>query len=114
MEHEMVWRPELDVYEDLEGFVLCLALPGVREEEIEIIGEATTLTVRGVRGLPVPGDATAHRLELRRGAFERRVRLPVGVDLERTRSQLRDGLLVIHVPKTEPAVRVKIDVRARR
>jgi HSP20 family protein len=107
------WRPEVDIYEDREGFVLVVALPGVREDEIEITGAGTTLTVAGTRSLPVPPNATTHRIELLRGRFERRVRLPAGVDLGKARSQLREGLLVIQVPKTERAVRVRIDVKTR-
>jgi HSP20 family protein len=111
VEHGVGWRPELDIYEDRGGFVLCLAVPGVGQEDIDVFAEGQTLTVGGTRKLPIPNDATTHRVELPRGRFQRQIRLPAGADLSGARTQLKDGLLLIHVPKVARETRVKVDIR---
>lgn len=93
------WRPDLDVYEDPFGFMVALAVPAVRREDIEVTAVGTLVTIRGTRTLPVPTNATTHRIEMARGRFERRVRLPATADPSRARTALEDGLLLVRVPK---------------
>lgn len=112
VEHDIGWRPELDIYEDRSGFVLCLAVPGVRQEDIDVFAEGQTLTVGGARQLPIPPGATTHRVELPRGRFQRQIRLPAGADLTGASTQLNDGLLLIHVPKVARGGRLKVDIRS--
>lgn len=97
------WRPELDIYEDGLGFMLCLAVPGVRRHDVEVIADGGVVAIRGEKTLPVPVDATTHRIEMPRGRFERRVRLPATADPSRARTVLEDGLLFVRVPKTGAA-----------
>lgn len=102
------WRPEVDVFERPEGFLLCFALPGVREEEIEVLVAGEMLTVRGVRGLAATTEAIPRQLELPRGRFERKVRLPGTIQAEEVRTQLTQGLLLVHMPWPRGYVRVKV------
>ena len=73
------WEPPVDVLET-EGEVLVLvALPGVEPDQVETVIEGCCLVVTGQRVLPTElATAVIHRLELPRGRFERRVRLPGG------------------------------------
>lgn len=106
------WRPDLDVYEDSDGFLLLFAVPGVRQEDVEILATGTTVTIGGGRSLPVPANATTHRIEVPRGRFERSVRLPAGADPSGAQTQLKDGLLLVRVPK-KGAVPVQVQVQVR-
>jgi HSP20 family protein len=98
---EVDWRPELDVFERPDGYLLCFAVPGVSREEIEILFAENVLTVRGTRTLQVPLEARSRQVELPRGRFERRVRLPSAIAADSIRTQLTQGLLLVHVPKPQ-------------
>lgn len=103
------WRPGVDIFELNDGFLLCFAVPGVRQEDVEVLAAGDMVIVRGIRTLQAPPDATPRQLELTRGRFERRIRLPTSVPQEGTRTQLAQGLLLVHVPA--PGHRVRIRVR---
>ncbi len=73
------WEPPIDILETEAEVLFVVALPGVRDEEIEVAIEGGALVVRGRRGLsPEARAAFVHRLELPRGPFERRIPLPAG------------------------------------
>lgn len=103
------WRPEVDIFERPDGFLLCFSVPGVRQDEIEVIAVDQVLTVRGVRELAAAADAAPRRLELPRGRFERKVRLPGTISAAEVRTQLTQGLLLVHVPTPRGYVRVKVE-----
>ncbi|HZU16093.1 MAG TPA: Hsp20/alpha crystallin family protein [Candidatus Dormibacteraeota bacterium] len=108
---EAGWRPDLDIFESDDEFLLAFDLPGVTSEDVEVILQGRTLAVAGVRRAQVPPEAIAHLVERPRGSFERRVRLPASADLSRLRTELRDGQLLVVVGKRRSAgVEVRIAV----
>ncbi|NCC27936.1 MAG: Hsp20/alpha crystallin family protein, partial [Gammaproteobacteria bacterium] len=48
--------------------------------------------------------------EIARGSFVRSLRLPENVDLENAKAEFKDGVLEIHLPKTEKTERRRIEV----
>jgi HSP20 family molecular chaperone IbpA len=105
------WRPELDVFERRDGLLLCFSLPGVDEDDVEVLSLDDVLIVRGTRKLDPPTDARARRIELPRGRFERRVRLTAPIASEDVQTQLTRGLLLVHVPRARGHVRIKVRPR---
>jgi HSP20 family protein len=68
------------------------------------------LTIRGKRG-EEPSEGTAyHRRERGAGEFNRVLRLPIEVDADRVEATLRDGVLLVKLPKAESARPKKIKV----
>jgi HSP20 family protein len=93
------WEPAIDIFETDAEVLVSVALPGVREDEVEATIEGAALVVRGRRGFPPHLRAAfIHRLELPRGAFERRVALPAGRYGAVSRD-LRDGCLIVSLRK---------------
>jgi len=73
------WEPPVDLYETADGLTLCVALPGVAADELEVSLESGTIVVRGERAFPVEYQrAIIYRLEIPYGCFERRIALPAG------------------------------------
>jgi HSP20 family protein len=103
------WRPEVDVFERPDGFLLCFSVPGVRQEDIQVVATDETVTVHGVRDLAAATDATPRRLELPRGHFKRSIRLPGTIASDEVRTQLTQGLLLVHVPTPRGYVRVRVE-----
>ena len=94
------WEPPVDMLETETEVLVLVALPGVREEDASAAIEGGALVVRGRRGFPPHLRAAfVHRLELPRGAFERRIPLPAGRygAIGRT---VRDGCLIVSLRKS--------------
>jgi HSP20 family protein len=96
--------PALDLYEDNDGLVVKVELPGMKKEDIAISLEDGTLTVSGERKQdPRFDEATVCRCERVLGRFERRVSLPCKVDAGKIKAAYTDGVLTVTLPKAEEA-----------
>ena len=74
------WEPPVDVFEDGDGVVIVVALPGVPADRVEVSYEPGTLVVRGERPLPFSRTCSRVRhLEIPYGSFERRIPLAQAV-----------------------------------
>jgi HSP20 family molecular chaperone IbpA len=96
---EVDWVPDLDIYETSDRFLLLLSLPGVHEDEFDVALSHRTLSISGHRTVSLPAGTEAHLVESPRGRFERRIQLPKNADRSRLRVELRDGQLLITIPK---------------
>lgn len=105
------WTPAVDLRESDEGIEIWMDLPGVPREAVALELENHVLTVRGERPLPFPTEGQAlHRVERLHGAFARSFKLPQGVQHEGITAQLRDGVLLVHLPKAAQARRRQIAI----
>jgi HSP20 family protein len=100
------WEPLVDIDETSEFIRVKVELAGVRSEDIqvELSGDARTLTVRGTRRSPEDdstGRTVFHQMEIYFGPFERNIALPARpeVDREDVQAAYRDGFLVVCLPK---------------
>ena len=93
------WQPPVDLIETAGEYLVVVALPGVRPDQVQVVIDGGVLIVVGERALPV-GDKTGliHRMEIPHGRFERQIQLPPG-PLELGRRELADGCLVLALRK---------------
>ena len=102
------WEPRVDVVEDAQSFRVRAEVPGVAPNEVEIAYHVEThvLLLRGTRherAEDLRGRTNVYRLEILTGEFEREIRLPDGpIDSEGIRAVLRDGMITITLPKSNP------------
>lgn len=93
------WEPPVDVFEDDEGIVIVVAVPGVPADRVEVTYERGTLVVRAERPLPFSGARSAVRqLEIPYGYFERRIPL-AHVQFDGATRELVDGCLIVRLRK---------------
>ena len=98
------WRPLMDVVETKDGISLKVEVPGVKQEDIEISLEDSTLTVKGERKHESEVNEEGYnRVERSYGTFQRSVVLPPTVDAGRVKATYKDGVLEIQLPKKEEA-----------
>ena len=95
-----VFSPAMDVLEGEDAYTVRVEVPGVAKDEIKLSIEDEVLTISGDRR-----EEQANLLirERRYGAFERRLKLPEGIDLEKVDARHEDGVLTIELPKKEEA-----------
>jgi len=71
------WEPPVDMFDTDDELLILVALPGVNPAQVEIFIDGAVIAVRGVRRMPETFQyATARRLEIPYGYFERRIELP--------------------------------------
>ena len=111
------WTPLVDVFEDADGVTLKVELPEVDANDVDLLVEDNTLTVRGERKFEqTTGENGYQRLERAYGAFQRSFTLPPTIDAEHISAESKDGVLRVRLPKraeTKPR-QIKVQVEASR
>ncbi len=88
----------LDLLDLGDAFRLIVDLPGVAQDDLEIALRGRLLTIAGLREMNGNAQAFVFR-ERPGGHFQRTLELPAEVAYEASSAQLREGLLVLHLPK---------------
>ena len=98
------WTPAVDIRETDDGYVITAELPGVSKDDVSIDVHQNTLTLRGQRKheAEVKQDKY-HRVERAYGTFQRSFVLPAIVDQDKVQAIYKDGVLELHLPKSEAA-----------
>lgn len=109
---QKLWNPPADVYETCEHLVIKMEIAGLRQEDLKIIAEGRTLTVRGLRGEDPDIDKdNIHLMEIRYDRFERVFELPMLLNPDRIGASYHDGFLIVRIPREQPAShQVRIEV----
>ena len=111
-ETSAVWAPRTDLIEKGDAFNLQLDVPGMTKDDITINLQNGTLTVRGERASERTDEGEEYvRVERAFGSFHRSFTLPDAVDEENIQATYEDGVLSIHVPKTEESTRRQIEIQ---
>lgn len=105
------FAPDFEVKETKDSFIFTADVPGVAEKDLQVQLAANRLSVSGRRESEKTehGD-TFYTSERSYGSFTRSFSLPDGVDSEKVRAELKDGVLSIAVPKRPEAQLKKINV----
>ncbi|MCA9677003.1 MAG: Hsp20/alpha crystallin family protein [Myxococcales bacterium] len=110
MERE-AWAPAFEVRENADAYVFRADVPGIQEKDIEVTLTGDRLRITGKREHEeeTKGD-TIYTYERSFGSFSRAFTLPAGIDAEHCRSELKDGVLTLVVPKRPEAQAKKIPI----
>lgn len=108
------WNPALDIEEKNGTYVVKADLPGVKKEDIHLELKNNTLTLRGERkDEHEKKNGTYHRVERTFGSFERRFRVPEGVNEKDIHAKYTDGVLELTIPapkeKKPKALEVQVE-----
>lgn len=95
--------PAAEASGDDAAYAINMELPGVDESDIELSVEDGVVTVRGEKKTQSEqqGD-TWYFSERQYGAFRRSFRLPADADETNASAEMKDGVLLISVPKLAP------------
>jgi len=94
------FKPNVDIKESEDFFLISADLPGLKEDEIKIEVKDKILTISGERNYE-KSDEKLHRFERQYGKFERSFQMPNGVDLEKVQANYENGALEVLVPREE-------------
>lgn len=104
--------PAVDLYEEKDEIVAKAELPGMTKDDIQINLIDGLLTIKGEKKKSEEvKEKDYYRSERAYGAFTRSLALPAEVNAEKVRATFKNGILEIHLPKTEEAKKKEIQVK---
>ena len=106
-------RPRFDLVEREREWTLIADLPGVASESLALRTEQGKLTLGADRmALPQPPEGGRWLVRERPlGRYEASFELGDGIDVAAIDAELKDGVLVVHLPKAGELQPRKVDVR---
>ncbi len=105
------WGPAVDIYQDKHAIRVKADLPGLKEDEIDVLISDGVLTIKGQRKQEEGQKGNDYyRSECIYGSFERSFALPSHVEAEKIEADYKNGILEITVPKKEDASQKKIKI----
>lgn len=95
-----VFRPDVDILEQPDAYVIHADLPGVDEQSVDIRLEQGTLTLDArLAVLPDAGWRPLH-MEYGLGSYHREFQISDGIDADHVEACMSNGVLELRLPKS--------------
>ena len=106
------WTPSVDISETEGEYQIKAEIPDVKKDDVKITLEDGVLTIQGQRKQEKEERGTKyHRIERSYGSFARTFSLPDVIEVEKVKAEFKDGVLHLHLPKSEKAKSKTIEVK---
>ena len=103
--------PAVDIVETDVGITLLADMPGVSTDRLNVKVEGENLTIEGRAQVDVPDNIELLHGEVRTPYFRRTFALSRDLDAAKIEATLRNGVLQMHIPKSEEAKPKRIEVK---
>lgn len=108
------WSPVADITESDKEFLIKAELPEVKKEDVTVTVQDGSLTISGERKQERKEKGENEiRVESFYGSFSRTFTLPENVDTKAIKAETKDGVLRVHVPKTEVAKAKPVQIEVK-
>ena len=106
--------PAINIWTNEDGQVISAEMPGVHPDDIDIDVTGDALSISGERKSDeVAKEAHYHRRERSCGSFSRTVQLPFMVDTNKVEASIKNGVLLINLPRAEADKPKKIAIKSK-
>ena len=106
------WAPLVDIVEDDKQYLIKAELPQVTKADVKVTVQDDVLTITGERTFEKEANGTKyHRVERAYGRFGRSFTMPEDADGNGVVAEYKDGVLEVHLPKSEKAKPKTIEVK---
>jgi len=105
------FRPQVDVYETENGFVLVADVPGAGDGDVELTIEKDVLTLHAKVAEPAFEGLEPRWRGYGVGDWRRSFRLSEAVDRDGADAAIKDGVLRVTLPKAKESLRKTIAVK---
>lgn len=94
----------VDMFEEGGDLIIKAEMPGLKKDEISIDFSDDVVTISGEKKSEEKTERKDYYcVERSFGSFSRKLRLPIEIQIDKTRAQFKDGVLEIRMPKSETA-----------
>lgn len=112
-ERGVTFVPAFEIKETHDSYVFKADVPGVKEEDLDVTLSGNRLIISGSREVePQEQSDTFYAYERPYGAFSRSFTLPEGVNADQVRTELKQGVLTLVLPKRPEVQPKKIIVKS--
>ena len=106
------WAPLVDISENDREYQIKAELPEVKKEDVKVTAEEGALTITGERKFEKEEKGKKyHRVERAYGRFLRNFSIPDDASPAKVTAEFKDGVLTVHLAKTEQAKPQHIEVK---
>jgi HSP20 family protein len=106
------WSPLVDIEEGEKEYLIKAEIPEIKKEDVKLTVQDDVLTISGERKSEKEDKGKKyHRVERCSGSFMRSFTLPEDADGTKVSAEYKDGVLRIHLPKSEQATPKAIEVK---
>ena len=106
------WTPAVDISETEGDYQIKAEIPDVKKEDVKVTVEDGVLTIQGERKHEKEEKGKKfHRIERSYRSFVRTFSLPDVIDEDKVKAEFKDGVLNLHLPKSEKAKPKAIEVK---
>jgi HSP20 family protein len=107
------YEPRVNVAENDDGYQVTAELPGMTPNDFSVEVKDNQLWITGEKKEEAEENGkTYHRVERRYGAFRRVIPLTARVNAQHIGAEYKDGILTVHIPKSETAKPRRIEVKS--
>ena len=110
-------EPDMDVYETEKEVVAEVSIPNINPEDVKVFVEDGILKVSGeFEEMEEKGEKgkSYWQKEIRKGSFQRGVRLPTEVDESKTEATYENGVLTVTLPKIKLERKRRKEIKVKR
>jgi HSP20 family protein len=108
------WAPRVDITEDDKEYVIKAEIPEVDKKDVKVTVQEGVLTIHGERKQEKEENSKRfHRIERFYGTFMRSFSLPEDVAEDKLKAEFKDGMLLVHLPKSEKAKPKTVEVQVQ-
>jgi HSP20 family protein len=105
------WAPLVDVIEHEKEYVIKAELPEIKREDVKVTVQDDVLTISGERTREKEEKGKKfHRIERAYGSFSRSFTLPEDADPAKVSAEFKNGVLNVHLNKSEKAKPKTVEV----
>jgi HSP20 family protein len=106
------WSPLVDISEDEKEYLIKAEIPEMKKDDMKISVQDNVLSISGERKYEKEEKGKKyHRVERAYGSFMRSFTLPEDADGSKVGAEYKDGILKVHLPKSEKAKPKAIEVK---
>lgn len=102
--------PFVDIFENDNEILLQADMPGVDKKDITVGVDNGKLSLGGIRKVETTGASQWQEFES--VEFQRTFSVPQSINVEKIVAELKDGVLCLHLPKSEKAKPRQIEIKA--
>lgn len=105
---EKYLRPAVDIFESEDSWTFVADMPGVAKGGLDLNIEQGVLSIRG--RVEKAGKGENIYREFSMGSFFRQFQLPTEIDVEKADAAMKNGVLILTLPKSEAAKPRRIEI----